>query len=231
MNLNLSGTVNIFKLFSRPALCLPQHTVATFNDLPIPLHKAFEGQDRKCDIRAVVLDKDDCFAIPHTNEVHKPYKVRRMGPEFSFRSLDNLQERFEKLKATYPGRRLVIVSNTAGATSYDTSLKLAKELEEETGITVLPHKTKKPGCGSEIMEYFRNHPETGVSHPSQVAVVGDRLTTDMMLANMMGGWGFWIRDGVVPPEKKSILSRLEWRLAAALVARGYQAPEPHSPFE
>lgn len=69
----------------------------------------------------------------------------------------------------------------------------------------MPHKTKKPGCGSEIMEYFRKHPETGVSHPSQVAVVGDRLTTDMMLANMMGGWGFWIREGVVAPEKKSIV--------------------------
>ncbi|KAI8292171.1 hypothetical protein K4K60_010609 [Colletotrichum sp. SAR11_57] len=140
-------------------------------------------------------------------------------------------ERFEQLKAAYPGRRLVIVSNTAGATSYDTSLKLAKELEQATGITVLPHKTKKPGCGSEIMDYFQNHPETGVSHPSQIAVVGDRLTTDMMLANLMGGWGFWIRDGVVPPEKKSIFSRLEWRLAAALTSRGYQPAEPQSPFE
>jgi len=27
-------------------------------------------------IRAVVLDKDDCFAVPHENEVFKPYKVR-----------------------------------------------------------------------------------------------------------------------------------------------------------
>lgn len=140
------------------------------------------------------------------------------------------------------------MSNTAGATSYDTSLKLAKELEQATGITVLPHKTKKPGCGSEIMDYFQSHPETGVSHPSQIAVVGDRLTTDMMLANLMGGWGFWIREGVVPPEKKSIVShplhmleshadrrmkfsRLEWRLAAALTSRGYQPAEPQSPFE
>lgn len=77
MNLNLSGSLNIFKLLFRPALCLPHHTVATFNDLPIPFEKAFEGQNRKCDIRAVVLDKDDCFAVPHTNEVHKPYKVNK----------------------------------------------------------------------------------------------------------------------------------------------------------
>jgi phosphatidylglycerophosphatase GEP4 len=32
--------------------------------------------------------------------------------------------------------------------------------------------------------------------PSQIAVVGDRLLTDMMLANMMGSYGIWIKDGV-----------------------------------
>ena len=47
------------------------------------------------------------------------------------------------------------------------------------------------------MEHFRRHPNTGVTHPSQVAVVGDRLFTDMMLANMMGAWGVWVQDGVV----------------------------------
>ncbi|KAL2760680.1 hypothetical protein ACRALDRAFT_1053682 [Sodiomyces alcalophilus JCM 7366] len=214
MNLNLSGTLNIFKLIARPSLCLPHHTVPTFNDLPIPLNRAFEGQNRKADIRAVVLDKDDCFAKPHTNEVHRPYK-----------------ERFEELRAAYPGRRLLIVSNTAGATSYDKSLALAQELEGATGLTVLSHATKKPGCGSDIMEYFRQHPETGVSHPSQIAIVGDRLATDVMMANMMGSWGFWVKDGVVAPHEKSIFSRLEWRVAASLTAWGYRSQDPRSPFE
>ncbi|ROT39274.1 HAD-superfamily phosphatase [Sodiomyces alkalinus F11] len=213
MNLNLSGTLNIFKLIARPSLCLPHHTVSTFNDLPIPLNKAFEGH-RKADIRAVVLDKDDCFAKPHTNEVHHPY-----------------EERFEELKAAYPGRRLLIVSNTAGATSYDRSLALAQELEKATGLPVLSHATKKPGCGSDIMDYFKQYPETGVSHPSQVAVVGDRLATDMMMANMMGSWGFWVKDGVVAPNEKSVLSRLEWRVAAFLAARNCHPQDPRSPFE
>lgn len=70
---------------------------------------------------------------------------------------------------------------------------------------MLSHRTKKPGCGSEIMEYFRSHPETGVSSPSQVAIVGDRLFTDMMLANSMGSYGLWIKDGVVPLQQKSIV--------------------------
>jgi phosphatidylglycerophosphatase GEP4 len=116
------------------------------------------------------------------------------------------QDQFESLKAAYPGRRLLIVSNTAGATTHDRQLRLAAEVEASTGVTVLPHQVKKPGCGSEIMDYFRSHPETGVTSPSQIAVVGDRLATDVMMANMMGSWGFWVRDGVVPLANKSLVS-------------------------
>lgn len=83
---------------------------------------------------------------------------------------------------------------------------MAAELTAQTHLPVLEHNLKKPGCGPEIMAYFRKYPETGVTDPSHVAVVGDRLTTDIMLANLMGGWGFWIRDGVVPLEQKSIVS-------------------------
>jgi phosphatidylglycerophosphatase GEP4 len=69
----------------------------------------------------------------------------------------------------------------------------------------LAHAVKKPGCGDEIMTYFNKHPETGVTCPSQVAVVGDRLTTDVMMANLMGAWGVWVREGVVSWEKKSVV--------------------------
>ena len=98
------------------------------------------------------------------------------------------------------------MSNTAGATSYDRDGSLAAAVEKATGIHVLPHSVKKPGCGDEILAYFQQHPETGVTGPHQIAVVGDRLFTDMMLANMMGSWGIWVKDGVVPLQQKSIVS-------------------------
>lgn len=98
------------------------------------------------------------------------------------------------------------MSNTAGALSYDKDRSLLAMVEKGTGVTVLPHATKKPGCGDEILEYFKAHPETGVTSAHEIAVVGDRLTTDMMLANTMGSWGLWVREGVVPPEKKSVVS-------------------------
>lgn len=71
---NVSATLNIFRLIAKPSLCLPHATIATFNQLPIPLSNAFNKYG-KADIRAVVLDKDNCFAVPHANEVYKPYEV------------------------------------------------------------------------------------------------------------------------------------------------------------
>ncbi|KAI5924166.1 mitochondrial PGP phosphatase [Camillea tinctor] len=214
MNLNLSGFVNVFRLIAKPSLCLPHATVPTFADLPTPLGKAFEGQGRKADIKAVVLDKDDCFAYPDTNEIYPAYA-----------------ERFQQLRKEYPGNNLLIVSNTAGATTYDRHGKLAKELESATGVSVLAHRVKKPGCRDEIMAHFKKHPETGVTCPSEVAIIGDRLMTDMMLANMMGSWGLWIKDGVKPLNEKSVFSRLEQRLELFLRARGVRAAHPKSPFE
>ena len=78
LTLNVSASLNVFRLIANPSLCLPHHTVPTFNHLPIPLSDAFiKDKDKKSrvDIRAVVLDKDNCFAVPKQNEVYKPYSV------------------------------------------------------------------------------------------------------------------------------------------------------------
>jgi FMN phosphatase YigB (HAD superfamily) len=55
------------------------------------------------------------------------------------------------------------------------------------------------------MEYFAQAMDVEITSPSQIAVVGDRLLTDVMMANMMGSHGFWIKDGVT--ERKSIVSQ------------------------
>jgi phosphatidylglycerophosphatase GEP4 len=116
------------------------------------------------------------------------------------------QAHFQRLREAYPGRRLLIVSNSAGTSSLDPHCRLARAVESSTNVTVLPHATKKPGCGPEIMAYFRAHPETGVTRPEHVAVVGDRLTTDVMMANLMGSYAVWVKDGVVPREETSVVS-------------------------
>lgn len=147
--MNVSGTLSFFRLFRDPSLCLPHHTVSTFNHLPIPLSRAFG--EKKVDIRAVVLDKDNCFAVPKENEVYKPYTVRLQFIKLSnqyigFLKIDQayltlLKERFEELRKAYPGSRLLIVSNSAGTLSDPTGAE-ADLLEKNTGVKVLRHNTK-----------------------------------------------------------------------------------------
>lgn len=123
------------------------------------------------------------------------------------------QEHFSLLRHHYPGSRLLIVSNTAGSVSSssptDPALSLAKVVSTNTGVTVLTHSVKKPSCGKEIMDFFRNtDAKEGLRdiRPDQIAVVGDRLLTDMCLANEMGSWGVWVKDGVVDLKSKSVVS-------------------------
>lgn len=77
-NFNLSGTLGALSLILRPAQCLPQAVVRNFNELPIPISKVFESDARfkNVNIRAVVLDKDDCFARPGETEIAAENKVR-----------------------------------------------------------------------------------------------------------------------------------------------------------
>jgi phosphatidylglycerophosphatase GEP4 len=64
-------------------------------------------------------------------------------------------------------------------------------------VKVLRHSTKKPGTHQSVMKYFLDHEDSGVSKASQIAIVGDRLFTDVMMANMMGSHAVWVKDGVV----------------------------------
>lgn len=75
-----------------------------------------------------------------------------------------------------------------------------------TQIPVLSHSTKKPGCGAEILAHFRTQPELADLQANEIAIVGDRLSTDVMMANMMGSYGLWVKDGVVPMVNKSVVS-------------------------
>ncbi|KAI9678590.1 MAG: hypothetical protein M1817_005647 [Caeruleum heppii] len=202
--MNFSATFSVFKLLRDPSLCLPHSTIATFQQLPVPLSTAFGRHG--VDIRAVVVDKDNCFAVPKQNVIYKPYT-----------------DKFRELREAYPGARLLIVSNSAGS-HHDFNEHEAAVLEANTGVEVLRHEVKKPGTHPSIWRHFQQHPETGVTRPSQIAVVGDRLFTDVMMANMMGSWAVWVRKGVV--DEKSLFTTLEGRLADFLRRKGYMPPTP-----
>ncbi|ORX74877.1 hypothetical protein DL89DRAFT_203302, partial [Linderina pennispora] len=68
------------------------------------------------------------------------------------------------------------------------SPKQSRAVEAALGVRVLRHAVKKPGCGPEVIEAFGN------VCPGKIAVVGDRLMTDVALANFNGMMGIWTRD-------------------------------------
>lgn len=139
-----------------------------------------------------------------------------------------------RLRAAYPPPFLLIVSNTSGTTTMDPTLSSARSLTTATQVHVLSHATKKPGCGSEIMAYFRQQKGLEDLKPEEIAVVGDRLATDVVMANRMGAYGIWVREGVIAAERKSVFARWEWSLHDWLIGRGLQSPVPKdvkSPFE
>ncbi|CAH2350411.1 phosphatidylglycerophosphatase Gep4p, mitochondrial [[Candida] railenensis] len=199
---NISATINCSRLLYNPSLCLPHATVSSFDHLQIPF--TFPNAT----IKGVVLDKDNCFAKDHDDKV---------WPEYA--------SIWKKLQQSYPKENLLIVSNSAG-TNDDIDHKQAAKLEKDTGVTVLRHPTKKPGCHLEIIDYFK---ERGIAN-NEIVVIGDRLFTDMLMANMMGSWGIWLSDGVELSQK--IFPRLERDLYARLVtnrqdANKYYPPTPN----
>ena len=109
----------------------------------------------------------------------------------------------------------MIVSNSAG-TRDDSEGREARILEQATGVEVFKHSTKKPGCGPDVLKHLQ---KTQKIQASQIAVVGDRLFTDVMMASMMGSWSIWIKDGIVV--NNSVVSKdrymMPWEIALKII--------------
>lgn len=120
---------------------------------------------------------------------------------------------------TIPAINLLIVSNSSGLESKDPDGSKAARLERNTGIQVLRHQQPKPGCGHEILTHFKD----AIQSPSQILVIGDRLFTDIVMANRMNASSVWIKRGVI--SDNGILTRVEHRLSSFLWHKGFRAPE------
>jgi len=81
--MNLSGTINTFRLVYAPKLARPHVILSQFNELTFPLSRCIVNNVKRQygvdvpepDIRAVVIDKDNCISKPHSLEVWPAYKV------------------------------------------------------------------------------------------------------------------------------------------------------------
>eukprot|EP00048_Salpingoeca_helianthica_P013653 m.204572 g.204572 ORF g.204572 m.204572 type:complete len:206 (+) comp15530_c0_seq2:1435-2052(+) len=153
-------------------------------------------------IKAIVLDKDNCLTAPYAECV-----------------FPGLEPAWEECKRVF-SPHVLIVSNSAGS-SDDHTHAAATALASSFGAPFLQHRHKKPGCGEEIL--------TALGLPaSQVALVGDRLLTDVLMANMHGMLAVHTQALTVEGDNPAaaVIRRLENRVLSLLCREGV-APPPH----
>ncbi|KAK2740658.1 hypothetical protein FQN57_006028 [Myotisia sp. PD_48] len=216
-NTNIAAfNLTISTLLRNPSLLLPTLTIPTFLQLPEDelgrhlLHQPASSlspspasSSRYPTIRALVIDKDNTLAPPHTTTLPPQYKQKLTALRTNPASPFNL--------STNPGG-ILIVSNTAGSNPnsqrYEAEAdKLEEDLHDLKIRVFRSHRRKDSaslgGRGSVIKKPFSHRAvldyliEQGVvKGPDEVAIVGDRIGTDVLMAGLMGSWSVWVREGV-----------------------------------
>ena len=163
---NWPGIKLFFKVARQPALRVPRLHVGSIAKVP------WEKLKRERGIRAIVLDKDNTFTAPYELTVHCSVKD----------ALDDMVQLFGS-------DRIAVLSNSAG-TRDDKDYVEAKVVEEAIGLKVIIHDEKKPGGGPDaVLDHFRAtncHIQGNEVRCNHVAMVGDRLLTDVVYGNLNG---------------------------------------------
>ncbi|KAI5287681.1 hypothetical protein KEM52_001470 [Ascosphaera acerosa] len=243
-NPNLSAfSATLGVLRTNPAMLVPHTTIPTFlhlpEDLGAHLQRAYkpgagdQGEDGhgKPDIRVLVIDKDNTLTTPESTRLPPAYLAKLAALRESRTSPFNMH-------ANPHG--VLLVSNTVGAAErYEAG---AREMERAlahlripvfraargTTITTTdetPSATKKPLNHAAVVAYLRA--KGAIDSPAQIAVVGDRLATDVLMASMAGAWSVWVRDGVPVAEDgrgsadhRGLFARMEAVLLREMQRRG-----------
>ena len=190
-------------LLTKPALVKPHLSIPTFLDLPLTLGPLLR-KDNPPVIRGLVLDNDNTLSPSRDPYFHPAYVQ-------SINTLKNT-EPFSLNKNS-----ILIVSNRAGAKpEYDGEVEI---IERELGLPVLHHKgekQRKPVIAQMVLEHFSKHGVTDKA--DEIAVVGDRIITDVCMARLMGSWSVYVTEGWKDPEnarrKRGSIGWGEWFFTA-----------------
>ena len=169
----------------KPALLKPHLSIPTFLDLPLTLGPILR-RDKPPTIRGLVVDNDNTLT-PSRNPFFHPAYIH---------SIITLRQT-EPFSANK--NSILVVSNRAGAKpEYDGEIGT---LERELGLPVLHHKGEKqvkPVIAPMVLEWFSKHGVT--DDPTEIAVVGDRILTDVFMARLMGSWSVYVTEGWKDPD-------------------------------
>ncbi|KAH9485605.1 Phosphatidylglycerophosphate phosphatase 1, chloroplastic [Psilocybe cubensis] len=160
MPLNIPALLVPFQLSIFPRLVIPALVVHDIRQVD------FQAL-RRAGYRGAIFDKDNCLTLPHKDTL-----------------IPELQEAWKSCKETFGERNVLIVSNSAG-THLDAGGIQAESVSHHLGVPVLSHKAMKPAysCITAIRGYFKSLPDP--VEDNELIVVGDRVFTDLVLANRM----------------------------------------------
>ncbi|KAG2222800.1 hypothetical protein INT45_011610 [Circinella minor] len=206
-SVNVPGIVNAFRVLWNPSLAMPHIIV---NDIR-NIH--FQQLKNQGQIQAMAFDKDNCLTAPYIPEIHPPFK-----------------KAWAECKETFGKENIGIVSNSAGTNddqfndSYPSSIfTQANKLENSLGVPVLRHSEKKPSGGEALVKHFDN-----VSGQQNIAMVGDRILTDVLFGNLNGNLTIWTSQIVTEKgDNKAALffRRVEHGLIRFLQKMNVQPPQ------
>jgi len=135
--------------------------VKRLKDLDFSVAKSMGG------VTCVIFDKDNTLTKTYSDELHEEV-------------VDQVQE----AKRIFGPEAVAILSNSVGS-SDDKGYAGAALCESHLGLAVIRHEVKKPGCLTEVQQHFARATARIVA-ANEILVVGDRLLTDVLFANLNG---------------------------------------------
>jgi phosphatidylglycerophosphatase GEP4 len=162
---------------------------------------------KAADIHCLIFDADNTLVAPYKKTLH-----------------DRLSSHWPLLRTHFD---CYILSNSAG-TNDDTDQRQARLLSASLHVPVIRHIIKKPLGQAQIQRQLAQQYK-----PEQMALIGDRTTTDIAFGNIAGM--FTVRVQPLVPKSSEIpglqgFRKMEQKLEAALLNRGY-CPPSHPALE
>jgi len=186
-------------LIRRPGLLVPHVAVRNVDELNYDALRA-------AGVASIIFDKDNTLTAPYVDTAHI-----------------DVSDAITRAKDAFGADNCIVLSNSAGSGDDAPEYNAAKACEAALGLRVARHPdAQKPQCLAGVVAL-------PASDASTVAVVGDRLATDVLAANEIGALSVHTRPlDTKGDNPAALLSRfLENRLLLPLLRRLGAAPPRH----
>ena len=187
-------------LIRRPGLLVPHVAVRNVDELNYDALRA-------AGVASIIFDKDNTLTAPYVDTAHV-----------------DVSDAIKRAKDAFGEDNCLVLSNSAGSGDDAPEYNAAKACEAALGLRVARHPdAQKPQCLEQVVASLPS------SDASTVAVVGDRLSTDILAANEIGALSVHTRPlDTKGDNPAALVSRfLENRILLPLLRRLGAAPPRH----